>query len=106
MGRREREGEASDRLRGKPGRGLVRDVGGMVVEDDLDGGVGGVGGVEELEKLNEFAATVAFLDQGVDVTGETDRSPPSGSECRAACIRDRASRSGLCREGVGDPAPS
>ena len=42
----------------------------MVVEDDLDRGVGGVGGVEELEKLNEFAATVAFLDQGVDVTGE------------------------------------
>src|SRR6516225_6751444 len=42
----------------------------MVVEDDLDRGVGGVGGVEEPVELDEFAAAVAFLDQGVDVTGE------------------------------------
>ena len=42
----------------------------MVVENDLDRGVGGVGGVEQLEKLDEFQAAVAFLDQGMDVTGE------------------------------------
>ena len=42
----------------------------MVVENDLDRGVGGVGGVEEPVELDEFAAAVAFLDQGVDVTGE------------------------------------
>src|SRR5690349_1119875 len=70
MRRREREGKAANGLRGEPARGLARDMGGMVVENDLDRGVGGVGGVEELEKLDEFAATVAFLDQGVDVTGE------------------------------------
>src|SRR5215831_5649726 len=70
MRRREGEGKAANGLRCKPARGLTRDMGGMVVENDLDRGVGGVGGVEELEKLNEFAATVAFLDQGVDVTGE------------------------------------
>src|SRR5215472_1737495 len=70
MRRREGEGKAANGLRRKPARGLTRDMGGMVVENDLDRGVGGVGGVEELEKLNEFAATVAFLDQGVDVTGE------------------------------------
>ena len=51
-------------------RGLARDMSGMVVENDLDRGVGGVGGVEELEKLNEFTTAVAFLDQGMDVTGE------------------------------------
>ena len=50
---------------------VSRDMGGgMVVENDLDRGVGGVGGVEQLEKLDEFAAAVAFLDQGMDVTGE------------------------------------
>jgi hypothetical protein len=45
-------------------------MGGMIVENDLDCGVGGVGGVEELEKLDEFAAALTFLDQGIDVTGE------------------------------------
>src|SRR6476619_393784 len=70
MRRREREGKAPDRLRGKPVRGLARDMGGMVVENNLDRGVGGVGGVKKLEKLNEFTAAVTFLDQSVDVTGE------------------------------------
>ena len=41
-------------LRGEPARGLARDMGRMVVENDLDGGVGGVDGVEELEKLDEL----------------------------------------------------
>jgi hypothetical protein len=50
-------------------------VGGVVVEDDLNGGVGRVGGVEKLEELDEFAAAVALLDQAVDVTGE--RSIPA-----------------------------
>ena len=40
----------------------------MVVENDLDRGVGRIGGIEQLEKFNEFAA-VAFLDEGVIVTG-------------------------------------
>src|SRR5690349_1186665 len=67
---RECEGKALDRLHGKPARGLARDMGGMVVEDDLDRVVGGVGGVEKLEKLDEFTTAVAFLDQGMDVTAE------------------------------------
>jgi len=45
MRRREREGKAANGLRSKPARGLARDMGGMVVENDLDRGVGGVGGV-------------------------------------------------------------
>src|SRR6202035_2167792 len=70
MRRREREGKAPDWLRGEPARGLARDMGGMVVENNLDRGVGGVGGVKKLKKLNEFTTAVAFLDQSVDVTGE------------------------------------
>src|SRR5438045_8689729 len=70
MSRREREGKTANGLRGEPACGLARDMGGMVVENDLDGGVGGVGRVEEVEKLDEFANAVAFLDQGMDVTGE------------------------------------
>src|SRR5437762_3876925 len=70
MRRRKREGKTANGLRREPARGLARDMGGMVVEDHLDGGVGGVGGVEELEKLDEFATAVAFLDEGMDVTSE------------------------------------
>src|ERR1700726_4425557 len=70
MRRREREGKAPDWLRGEPARGLARDMGGMVVENNLDRGVGGGGGVKKLEKLNECTTAVAFLDQSVDVTGE------------------------------------
>src|SRR6202023_1798518 len=70
MRRREREGKAPDWLRGEPARGLARDMGGMVVENNLDRGVGGIGGVKKLKKLNEFTTAVAVLDQSVDVTGE------------------------------------
>ena len=48
MRRREREGKAANRLLREPACRLARDMGGMVVENDLDCGVGGV---EELEKL-------------------------------------------------------
>ena len=70
MRRRECEGEAANGLRRQPARGLARDMGGMIVENDLDRGVGRIGGIEQLEKFNEFAAAVAFLDEGVNVTGE------------------------------------
>src|SRR5215469_3805229 len=42
----------------------------MVVKDDLDRGVRWVGGIEEFEELDKFAAAMAVLDQGVNVTGE------------------------------------
>src|SRR5438045_9048042 len=70
MRRREREGKTANRLRREPTCGLARDMGGMVVENDLDCGFGVVGGVEEVEKVDEFATAVAFLDQGMDVTSE------------------------------------
>src|SRR5437762_11593410 len=114
MRRREREGKAANGLRREPARGLARDMGGMVVENDLDCGFGGVGGVEEVEKLDEFATAVAFLDQGMDVTSEQidpghqgQALPPAalplagkrkGSRPSWARTRDRAvpSRSAPC----------
>ncbi len=42
----------------------------MVVEDQLDCRAGRIGGVEKLEKFDEFAAAVAVLDQGVNLTIE------------------------------------
>jgi hypothetical protein len=105
MGRREREGNAADRLRGEPCRGLARDMGRMVVEDDLDCRLDGVGRVEELEELDEFAAAVAFLEQGMDVastcaaagcrsTGK--RSVPARSPARVADARGRAGAPDAC----------
>ena len=42
----------------------------MIVEDQLDRRMGRIGGVEKLEEFNEFAASVAILDEGVDLAGE------------------------------------
>ena len=50
-------------LLGEPSHGLLGDVGGVIVEDQLDRGAGRIGGVEKLEEIDEFAAAVAILDQ-------------------------------------------
>src|SRR5271166_5394368 len=67
---REGEFESTGRLLGEPSLGLLRDVRRMIVEDQLDRCVGRIRGIEELEELNEFAAAVAVLDEGVDLAGE------------------------------------
>ena len=67
---REGEFEAADRLLGQPSLGLLGDVCGMIVENQLDRRMGRIGGVEDLEELDEFAAAVAVLDEGVNLPGE------------------------------------
>src|SRR5271166_1697361 len=67
---REGEFESTGRLLGEPSLGLLGDVRRMIVEDQLDRRMGRIGGVEKLEELNEFAAAVAVLDEGVDLAGE------------------------------------
>ena len=42
----------------------------MIVEDQVDRRVGWVGLIEELEELDELAAAVAILDQGVHLAGQ------------------------------------
>src|SRR5258706_15151152 len=63
---REGKFEAAGGLIGEPGFGLLGDVRGMIVEDQLDRRVGRIGGVEKLEEFDEFAAAVAILDEELD----------------------------------------
>src|SRR5208282_4001081 len=62
----ESEREAASRLSGKPSRRFLRDMGRMIVEDQLDRSIGRIGGVEKLQELDELAAAMAILDQGMD----------------------------------------
>src|SRR4030088_219124 len=66
----EGEFEAADRLIGEPNLGLLGDVCGMIVEDQLDRSMGRIGGIDELEEFDEFAAAVAVLDESVNLAGE------------------------------------
>jgi hypothetical protein len=52
LGRKD-EFEAPRWLTGKPGTGLFRDVGGMIIEDQPDCRVGRIGGVKKVEKFDE-----------------------------------------------------
>src|SRR5439155_12894260 len=63
---REGELEAARRSSSKPGFCLLGDVGGMIVEDQTDRRMDRIGGIDEFQKLDELAATVAVLDQGMD----------------------------------------
>src|SRR5262249_56546126 len=67
-----REGElkTADRSSGEPGSGLLRDVGGMIVEDEFDRGAGRITAIEKLEEFDELSAAVAGSDQGIDPAGE------------------------------------
>jgi hypothetical protein len=69
---------------GEPCLRLLGDVSGMIVEDQADGGVGWIGGVNELEKLDELAAAMAVLDQGMDVAG--DEIDPGQQADRAVAL--------------------
>ena len=63
----ESESKLPNRPSGKPGRGLLRDMSGVVVEDDFNCGVGRIGGVEELDKLDKFAAAVALFECQLEI---------------------------------------
>ena len=63
----ESEFEAADRLIGEPSLGLLGDVRGMIVEDQLDRGVGRIGSVEQLEEFDEFATAMTIPDQGMNL---------------------------------------
>ena len=62
--------EAAVGLGGEPCFRLLGDVRGMVVEDQLDGGICRIGGIEKLEKFDELTAAMSILDQGVDFASE------------------------------------
>src|SRR4029077_9923382 len=57
-------------LGGEPCFRLLGDVCGMVVEDQLDGGICRIGSIEQLEKFDELTAAMSIFDQGMDFTSE------------------------------------
>ncbi len=67
---REDEFEAADGLLGEPSLGLLGDVRGMIVENQLDRRMGRIGGIDEFEEFDEFAAAVAVPDEGVNLPSE------------------------------------
>src|SRR5260370_41869580 len=84
VGGREGELEAARRSSSEPGFCLLGDVGGMIVEDQTDRRMDRIGGIDELQKLDELAATVAVLDQGMDFAG--DESDPGQQADRAVAL--------------------
>src|SRR5260370_23765543 len=75
---REGELEAARWSGSEPGFCLLGDVGGMIVEDQTDRRMDRIGGIDELQKLDELAATVAVLAQGMDFAGdENDPGQPT-----------------------------
>jgi hypothetical protein len=64
------KGETALWLSGEPRLGLPGDVRGMVVEDQLDGGIGRISGVKFLEKTNELPRAMAIFDRGVNLARE------------------------------------
>ncbi len=64
---REGEFEAACRLLGEPCFGLLGDMGGMIVEDDVDRRVGRIDIIETLKERDELAAAMAVLDHGVNL---------------------------------------
>ena len=98
---RESELEAANRLLGEPSFGLLGDVRGMIVEDQLDCRMGRIGGVEKLKKFDEFATAVAVLNKGVNLAGQqidpgqqTDGAVTLVSRAKVACTLGSGGRSG------------
>ena len=77
MLRREGEFETAGRLICEPSLGLLGDMCGVIIENQLDRGMDRIGGVEKLEKFDEFATAVAILDEGVNLARSADQSRPA-----------------------------
>jgi len=67
---REHELEAAGALLGEPVARLLGDMRRMIVEDQLDRGLRRIGAIQQLEELDELAAAMSVLDQGMHLAGE------------------------------------
>ena len=106
MRRGEHKLEAPRSLSSEPAAGLFGDVRGVIVEDHLDRGMSWVGHIKELEKLDELAASVAILDEGVDLAGEQVDTSQQADGYRGAGIHDCERQSGECRAQAASPVRS
>src|SRR3984893_5517301 len=68
--RREHEAETARWLGVKPRLGFLGDMSGVVVEDQLDGGVCRISSVEPLEEADELTRTMAILDASMHLARE------------------------------------
>src|SRR5262249_4349442 len=88
-------------LLGEPSSGLSGDMGGVIVEDQMDRRVGRVGRVDELEELDELPATVAILHQGVNLAGQQVNTGQQADRAVALVFmiaRQRRMHAGLRRQ--------
>lgn len=81
---REGKFEAACRLFIEPSFGSFRDVCGMIVENQLDGGAGRIGRIEQLKEFDELAAAVAVLDERADLACQISSSQQA--ECAMTLI--------------------
>jgi hypothetical protein len=88
----EHELKASLGSRRKPRLGLLRNVRGVIVEDDLGRGRGGVGGLQHSEEFDEFATAVAVLDEGVHLAGQQVDAGHQGDRSMALVLVIAADR--------------
>src|SRR5437899_11822995 len=67
---RKGEFEAAGRSGGEPSFGFSRNLGGMIVENQLACGAGRIGDIKKLEELDELAGLVAASDEGMNLPRE------------------------------------
>ena len=96
---REGELEAAGRLIGEPSSRLLADVRRMIIKDEVDRRMGWIGCVEKLEKLDELAAAVALLEQGVRLSGQQIDAGHQGDRAVSPVLM-------LARESRACPAPA
>src|SRR6476619_6670153 len=100
---RERKVEAACRSCVEPGSGFLRDMCGMIVENQLDRGAGRIGGIEKLEEFDKLAAAVAVSDERVDLAGEQINPSQQAERAMAfvlmvpceGCVDDGKLRAGM-----------
>jgi hypothetical protein len=99
--------EAVRGLIGKPGFSLLGDVGGMIVEDQLDRCAGRIGGVEKFEEFDESAAAMAILDQGMNLAGDeiafANPPPPRCHDLPSCSLVSNATQVGNPRTQIESP---
>jgi hypothetical protein len=74
------QGEASLWPGRQPSVGFLRNMGGVIIQDQLDGGIRGISCIEQFEEADEFARPMALLDTRMHRTGE-QIDPGERAEC-------------------------
>jgi hypothetical protein len=82
---REHERKAAFRLGGQPGLGFLRNMRGVIVQDQLDGGIRWIGCVEQLEEGDELPRAMALLDPRMHLASQ-QVDPGEQAQCAMALV--------------------